>query len=519
MTDLGGEADARSLGQAAQTAAEERRADEAVALWERALVENPRDSQTLIALTNHLASRGDGRGAIARCSATLSAHPDLDQIWMHMGILHYNCFQELDAAIQSVETCVHLNSDFKPGHGALAELYCLNHDPDKMRKHARLALSNLNTEFELYLTMRCLSDYEFCISQAERMLLEAPDSVEVLRILGKCLRMLGRYEEARAVMARAAAIAPLHFDVHHQLGELMILTDDLTGGWRQLEKAAIDISLRSCDPHADALNERRWRGQSLHNKRIILAQYAGFGDSFMFARYGKSLQEAGAHVTFACKPELVRLMADQDGFDAVIDNTSSELWADYDYWAVDQFVAPYLGAAEGYIAGAGWPSIFPPASEAAYWRDRLASDPRNLRVGLCWASAAHHFYGLDRSIPPEILARLADIEGVDWFAVQKFSNHRGVCDAFKGRLIDHSAEWHDFADSAGMIAQLDLLIPFSPEWRWGLLGDTSPWYPTLKLFRQPRLHAWDEVMADVAGELRLMAAGRAAPFSGWKDRT
>jgi hypothetical protein len=162
---------------------------------------------------------------------------------------------------------------------------------------------------------------------------------------------------------------------------------------------------------------------------------------------------------------------------------------------------------------------------AARWRDRVPADANN--VGLVWAGRPTHANDRNRSIALEALAPLTESRGVRLFSLQKSigANPTMPSSAFRGNLVDFTNELGDFADTAALIDNLDLvitvdtsiahlagamgkrvwvLLPKIPDWRWGMSGESSPWYPTARLFRQPTRGDWQAVIQHVAQELQKL---------------
>jgi hypothetical protein len=166
--------------------------------------------------------------------------------------------------------------------------------------------------------------------------------------------------------------------------------------------------------------------------------------------------------------------------------------------------------------------------DRAAWRQRLGIERPRLRVGLAWVGNTINFLLRKRRMTLEQLKPLLEVANVDFFNLQ-LGEPAEQLRHFSGaaRIIDHTACIHDFADTAALMAELDLivavdtavihaavalgrpvwtLLPFSPDWRWGLGNGTTPWYPTMRLFRQPAVGDWESVTRRVAVELSQLAA-------------
>jgi tetratricopeptide (TPR) repeat protein len=529
MTDA---SPARELSRRAQEALGAGRSDEAWALWEQALSLDPRDTDTAIEFTNALAQAGEARRAVETCARLLEAEPDLAVLWLQHGILLCNHLADPEAAIVSITRSLGLTPHDTIAHRILAQIHFFNFRPALMRRHAALALAGADLKSELFLKTRYLSDYEGGADLARRILAETPDDVEALVALAKCLRMQGRLEESLQLIARAAEIPPEHLDIVGQHGDLRLLLGDFEGGWRCVEALASDALVTRNFPYIAQYLPRRWGGEPLAGKRILVAYSAGIGDNLMMARYARDLKAAGAYVAFACRPELLRLLRGLDGADEVTDTWDIPRWGEFDYWVFDYILPAYLGAAQGRIPAYPEGYVTVPTDIAAQWDARLGDAGGRLRVGLCWFSGPHNFTGLDRFVPAEALAPLAELAGVDWFVMQKCGDNPSIRAVIPENLHDLSDGWYDFADSAAIMRRLDLLIsvdssplhlagalgvpawaliPAAPEWRWGLTGEYSPWYPGVRIFRQSRLYDWSDVIARVKAELMGLLASRDPP--------
>jgi tetratricopeptide (TPR) repeat protein len=526
MTDA---SPARELSRRAQEASGAGHLEEAWALWEQALNLDPRDTDTAIAFTNALAHAGEGRRAAETCARLLEAEPDLAVLWLQHGILLYNHLADPEAAIDSITRSIGLTPHDTIAHRILAQIYFFSFRPTLMRQHATLALIGADPKAELFIRTRYLSDYEGGADLARRILAETPDDIEALVALGKCLRMQGRSEEALPFAARAAELAPLDLEIVARLGDLLLLLGDCSRGWRQMQELTNDAQITRTFPFLTEYLPRRWRGEPLAGKRILVAYSAGRGDNLMMARYARDMRASGAYVAYACRPELLRLLTGLEGADEVMDTWEIPRWGEFDYWVFDYVLPGYLGAAEGNIPARQSGYVTVPADISAHWDSRLGPRRGRLRVGLCWFSGVHIFTGTDRFVPVEDLAPLADLTEVDWFVVQRCGDNPKIKSVFHDNIRDFSDSWYDFADSAAIMQRLDLVISVdssplhlagalgvpawalicaAPEWRWGLTGEDNAWYPGMRTFRQSRLHDWSDVIARVRAELVRLLASR-----------
>jgi tetratricopeptide (TPR) repeat protein len=348
-----------------------------------------------------------------------------------------------------------------------------------------------------------------------------PGDVNVLANLSVSLQFAGRYDEAVDYAERAITADPENDQARFNLSLLLLLRSEYARGWREYE-------YRWRLPEVTMPNYRQpmWAGENLDGRTILLQSEQGLGDTVQCLRYVPMVLARGGRVVLRLERVLVRLAASLAG-NVIITPTNARV-PEFDLWCpllslprvfgtnVDSIPAtvPYLGARN---------------AVAERWRRRLAALP-GLKVGLVWAGSANHINDARRSVKLERLKPLFDIPGVTFVSLQVGPRSADLAALPSGAPLDLSAELTDFAETAGAILNLDLVIavdtsaahlagalgkpawvmlPFSPDWRWLLGRDDSPWYPTVRLYRQRALADWDGVVARVAADLRERAAALA----------
>ena len=253
----------------------------------------------------------------------------------------------------------------------------------------------------------------------------------------------------------------------------------------------------------------------------------GLGDTLQFARYVPMLAARGGRVVLEVPPELCRLLAGLAGVAELVPHG-----APLPRVAVQ---VPLLSLPGRFGTGpdtipAATPYLRAEPGAVAAWRARLGA-ASGLNVGIAWAGSRLHRNDRHRSVALDRLAPLARIPGARLFALQV-----GAAAAELGPaglpIHDLAPDIADFADSAAIVTALDLvvtidsalahlagalarpvwvLVPFAPDWRWGMTGESTPWYPTMRLFRQRRPGDWDEPVGRVAAALAALADARASP--------
>ncbi len=261
----------------------------------------------------------------------------------------------------------------------------------------------------------------------------------------------------------------------------------------------------------------------LAGKRVLLRWEQGRGDVIQFMRYATPVSRIAAAVTLCVYPELRELAATVPGVAGAITDADPEPAHDV---AASLMSLPLVFATTLASIPARIPYVTAPAERRARWRERLAATP-GPRVGLCWWGSDH---SRRSSIPLPLLAPLLRVPGIGFHAVQKDipEAHRGFLAAAPA-LVDHSAALEDFADTAALLAELDLVITIDTavahlagalgrpvwillrrgaDWRWLRERADSPWYPTARLFRQGADGTWEPVVAAAQAALIAWQAGR-----------
>ena len=513
--------DLREAGDfAAQAEASARGGDHAGAarLWARARARAPANADYFIALTRSLVSAGDPGAALDACDA---AETDLQRpvfAQLRRGQILYHDLARPDAARACFEGVLAVESANAAAHYGLARIAFDRLDMDLARRHAALALGGVDNLAALWLLIWVLGDYTAAITLSDRLLADNPGHVELLVTRARAFYLMRRYDEALASFARAAEHDPHRMGVGFGLAELLLMVGDSKAGWRWFDSLVTEDLLQAVRPEVRPSLETYWQGQSLKGKHILVVHFLGIGDNIMMARFARELKARGAHVTFCCRPELYRLFENLAGVDDLRDSYDEEPWGNFDYWSFDYTLPRWLGASENAIPAFPEGYVDRPAPTPGVERV-----PGRLRVGLCWCSAPVHFTGASRFVPPEAFAPLADLQGVDWFVVQKGPFNPGFAARSGLFTMDPSHAWTDFRDTAAFMATLDLVISIdssplhlagalgipawglicaAPDWKWGL-AEASPWYPQIRLFRQGRLDDWAPVIQEVRAALEM----------------
>jgi hypothetical protein len=333
--------------------------------------------------------------------------------------------------------------------------------------------------------------------------------------LGDALRKEMRLEEAIVAFDRGVQLEPENWLLRFNLGWTLLLHGDFARGWDEFE-----YRQRTKDgAKPKDVGRPQWRGEELNGRGIILHYEGGSGDTIQFARYAPMVGKRGGKVMLVVQPGLVRLLRQLPGVNIL---TRDDLLPKFDFHCSVVSLPLAFGTDLNSIPREV-PYLFADEGLAGAWGKRMAGS--GLKVGLVWAGSATYKLDHERSISLAKLAGLGKIPGVTLFSLQ-----RGKGSEEKPpegmTMVDFSEEMSDFAETAGMVANLDLVItvdtavahlagamgkavwvmlPFAPDWRWLAGRGDSPWYPTMRLFRQKSAGDWEPVIEEVVGPLRELA--------------
>lgn len=422
-----------------------------------------------------------------------------------------------------------------------------------------------NHAFTLQLRAQCLHG----LKQLQRSLAEGrrahaldPNNAEICNTIGAVLHGLGRYDEALAWLEmaierrpsyvdalnnKASALAQLHrlteaattyeqvrsIDADNAVAalgaaHLRLLNGDFEAGWAGREARWRVPDLPIVYPN---FSQPMWLGQSnVAGKTILIYADEGIGDAIQFARYLPMVAALGARVVLVVPETLRRLLSNVAGVSLCLANNSTEAMPPFDVYCPMLSLPLAFGTRLDTIPAATPYLPRPAADRISAWNGRLGAHDR-LRVGLAWSGNPIHSNDLNRSIPLSLLARITDVDAA-FISLQKDPKADDKSILEKLPIVDLTAGLDDFGETAALMCCLDLvisvdtavahlagglalptwlLLPRPPDYRWLLDRDDSPWYPTVRLFRQDETRDYASVLERLRSELiALSSAHRAA---------
>ncbi len=346
--------------------------------------------------------------------------------------------------------------------------------------------------------------------------------------LGVLYAILKRDEPAEVCYQQALALQPDYPTARFNLGYLYLRRGDYAQGWASLEARDWYQAL------AQVLPWPRWQGEPLAGRAVLIGLEAGQGDMIQFCRYASQLKAAGARrVGVLCHPPLARLFARLEGVDQVYP-LGAELDQDWDCWTPPLSLPYYFHTRLDSIPSA-LPYLRADPALQAHWASHLPARADGWRVGLVWKGNPRFENDAERSLPGlHTLAALADLPGIQWISLQKGAGE-DQAQAADAPFAVHALgpQLKDFADTAAVLAQLDLLISvdtasahlagalavpcwvmlpdYQTDWRWLQQRSDSPWYPgCVRLFRQPQRGDWASVVSALRAALASWGPGTAS---------
>jgi Flp pilus assembly protein TadD len=496
--------------------------DEAIAAFRQSIRVKPDYIEAYNNLGILLTNQGRLDEAVATLQHALRLHPDVAQTHNHLGLARA-AQGRFDEALASYREALRLQPDFADthnnagilfmNHGRLAEAEAAFQEALDRRPGFVEALSNRGNARGLR------GEYDLAIGDFRQALLWRPHFAPAHVALGSALGRQGKLEDAAACYRRALQLNPRNAEAHYNLGTALLLLGNLPEGWAEYEwRAHRPGAVRRTFPQPP------WDGSPLAGRTILLHAEQGLGDTIQFIRFAPLVQERGGRVVVECQPALVPLLQGCRGVDQLVPRRAP--LPAFDVHAPLLSVPRILGTALATIP-AGCPYLFPNAQLVAQWREEL-SHCQGLKVGIAWQGDPKHSDDRNRSIPLLHFEPLTRIPGVHLFSLQKGPGQEQLPGlAQRIPMTDLASRLDEvtgpFLDTAAVMKSLDLVITcdsaiahlagalampvwvalaFTGDWRWLLQRSDSPWYPTMRLFRQQRPGDWPEVFARMADALR-----------------
>jgi len=488
---------------------------EAERILRQVLQQEPRHSDALHLLGLVASQSGHQDEAVRLVQAAIGANPNRADFRVNLGGILLKLGRN-DEAIECARAAMAIdpfsshapfllgNALVKAGRGVEAV--------DAYRQAMEKTPNLLGMMLNLAYALQGLGQLDEAAGLFESVLSFAPNCAGACSHLGAILYPTEQIDRSLALHRKALLIEPENVGFHWYYAIALLTNGDFAEGWEEFEWRLRfpELNLYRASP------QPQWDGSDLAGKTIVLHNEGGFGDGIFFARYVPMVAGRGGRIILDCQPELTRLFARIPAVESIIPRGDP------------------LPAFDTHIALPGLPRLFQtrleniPGSvpyltagpkEAEYWKQRLSQNP-GPKIGLAWSGSSNDMVWRSRTL--EIFSPLAGVRGIQFYSLQKGPEAKQPIPPGLS-MIDYTDELHDFADTAGLIANLDMvisvdtsvahlagamgkptwtLIPYACDFRWLRSREDSPWYPTMRLFRQGQDRNWNRVAERVAGELR-----------------
>ncbi len=521
--------------------AQSSRLPEALEHYQQAIALAPDYTQSYYNLAKTYKALGNPEAAICHYQKALALNPEYTEAWQNLGNLYLEQ-SEVAAAITHYQHALKLNPQLIHLHAQLASLLHQQNQIDEAIHHYQAALIHYPQSFQLHhdlgvalgackqtdsainyyyralhlhpnspeahnnlgVALSHQEELEAAIAEYHLALALSPQYPDAYNNLAVALDKIGEYEEAIRHYRTCIALKPDYPEAHTNLGIALLLAGDFSQGWAEYEWRY----QWQASAHHHSVYQPRWNGDSFTEYTLLIYSEQGFGDSIQFLRYLPFVVERGGKILMECPQPLMRLFAPFVGEVTLIPR--HQPIPDFDVWVCLMSLPYILGTTLETI-----PAVIPYLQATTEPPVVLPHSDR-LKVGLVWGGNPHHGNDAQRSCRLADWLPLISLDGVEFYSLQKGDRTQELAGIDGITNLDPYLQ--DFADTAAIIAQLDLIITvdtsivhlagamgkptwlllsFVPDWRWMLEREDTPWYPTVRLFRQTTRGNWQEVIAQV----------------------
>jgi tetratricopeptide (TPR) repeat protein len=493
----------------------------------QAVATDPAHSNYHCNLGSCLRRVGKSDEALSAFRQAIRLKPSLAVAHNNLGIVLAEKLQ-LDEAIAAYESAVCLDPDYAEAFsnlanalkdaGRIAEALSACEKSIALKPDSAAAHNNLGV------ALAAAGRFAQAIDAYRNAIALRPNYGDAYSNLGNALAAEARHDEALAMSRRAVELEPQALQSHWNYAVILLRSGDLAGGFREYEwrwKQQAHFPRPSPRYYPPRFPTPHWAGGDIAGKTLLIHAEQGFGDTLHFCRYAPLVARRGGRVIMEVHPELRRLLASLEGVAEVF--SRGETLSPFDEHCPVMSLPLAFGTTLNTIPAAV-PYLRPAENDVVKWKEILGPGDGTWRVGLCWAGSPEHSDDGERSLALSQLAPLAN-GAVTFHSLQKGPAALGIASSVPPgmRLIDHTADLHDFADTAALIANLDLVITADTavahvagalgkpvwvflrhlsDWRWLIDRADTPWYPTMRLFRQKARGDWTTPINVVAAMLK-----------------
>jgi tetratricopeptide (TPR) repeat protein len=480
---------------------------------------DPRNADPYINLGTILQEKGQMNDAIKYYEKALELKPKNAVVHYNLGSAYHKTGQ-LEKAITFYERTIQLNpspSAYNNLGSALLEKGQIDEGIICYKKALQIDPNYANAYCNMGVAFREKRQIDEVIISFYKTIRLNPNHADAYSNLGSILSNKRQLDESIKNYQAALRLNPNHAEAHYGLSLVLLSLGNFIEGlkeheWRWKSKDFICQYRNFSQPFLDI--------SVIEGRTIFLYAEQGLGDNIQFIRYAPLIAQRGGNVILECSKELKSLLQNITSISKVI--TYGEQLPEFDMYC-PLLSLPFVFNTRVETIPAKIPYITADTELVRKWGKKLHDDNSLFKIGLVWAGNPKHKNNYDRSCSLEVFRPLTQCENISFYSLQKGEAGKQAKNSFEGmNFIDYMDEVHDFADTAALIENLDLivsvdtavahlagalgkqvwtLLPFAPDWRWMLNREDSPWYPTMRLFRQPSPGDWKSVIDKIKDEL------------------
>lgn len=502
--------------------------------FQRAIALDPENADVYNNLGLLLQSQGRVEAAIATLEKAVALQPEKAVLYFNLGFA-YQMAERWQKAQDQYQKALAIDPQMVMALQNLGSLLKMKGRPaDALDCFQRaLAIEPESAEIinNLGNALEKTGDWQGAIECLQKALEIQPEYPEAFNNLGVAHSVAGHYCRARHGFDQALRIRPDFAEAQFNRAVLLLLHGELGAGWQAYESRFQKTDVRDVYPYRYDLP--RWDGGIFANRTLYIHDEQGFGDAIQFVRYLPEVKKLGGRVVFETRAPLMPLFAEFAGIDhLVLRPDRAEPVVDADMQVALMSLPNRMHTDSIAQIPQKTPYLRADPKRVDKWADRIGGNG-GLRIGLVWSGNPGHENDHHRSIPLDLLQPLLSDASVDWVILQKgISKSEQALLTSYARVILVGDQLADFADTAAVIDQLDLLItvdtaaahlagamdkpvwvllPYAPDWRWLLDRADSPWYPAARLFRQPAPGNWVSVIERIEGQLQVLSRVKDGP--------
>lgn len=469
------------------------------------------------------------RAAFTAFQKTVSLDPKHTCAYCQLGIVCEK-LKLYSNAVDAYKNAIEIDPECFDAHHSFGNMLRHLEQTEQSLVHYRIAHrlqpNNLHVMMNLANALNILNYNQESLELYGEIVKKNPDAVSPLYNFGFTLKKMGHLDHARDIYLQLLVKKPDYAPAHFSLASLYLMLGNLEQGFQEYE-----WRWKAYNEEEHQYNRPQWRGEDIVGRTLLVHAEQGLGDTLQFIRYIKLLKEKHRHlyIIFESQDALIPLLRKQPFIDQIISRRDP---MPYFHYHIPLLSLPHMLKTTLDTIPSDTPYIHVPDDLVNQWKQKMAADT-NFKIGLCWQGNARYSTASLRravaakSITLESFAPLFAIPGVSIYSLQQIDGVDQIetC-SFKDQLLTFDASFDKaygpFMDTAGVMKQFDLIIsvdtatahlggalnvptwivlPYPADWRWMVDRNDSPWYSSIKLFRQKKAGEWQPVINQIADEL------------------